>query len=64
MKSGNKTEPKKKEKKLHEKEKASNKARKDSKKTGGVDTDFHHMHPFKEQWGIVSGKFAEVFLHQ
>jgi len=50
MKSGFKTEKKKKElKKLHQKEKASNRSVKDLRKKPRVDTDFHHVHPFREQ---------------
>jgi len=50
MKTANKSEvKKKKEEKLIQKEKTSHRTNKDSKKTGRIDTDFHHEHPFKEQ---------------
>ena len=49
MKSGNKTETKKKDlKKSDGKEKTSQRTNKVLRKGAKVDTDFHHVHPFKE----------------
>jgi hypothetical protein len=49
MKTESKPEPRKKEKKIHQKGKSSQRRLKDSKSTTPVDTDFHHIHPFREQ---------------
>lgn len=50
MKTGNKSVTKKKGvKKLRQKENSSDRPIKDLRKVNKIDTDFHHVHPFKEQ---------------